>query len=1269
LAKKSATKSPGKNGTSHDSQLSLGFDTSESIEPAGDIELPTPAVADFAAPSNTSPEPSEPEELSPQSSVLSPDDGPDGEEPAWLAEAPDPEPEDSGRAAYRREPDPGAVDRILAGLNPPQREAVQTTEGPLLIIAGPGSGKTRVLTHRIAYLIEKEGVWPSRICAVTFTNKAAQEMKTRLEGLIGLRAKELTVGTFHSLGVRILRQYAEELGYANNFVIYDDEDQVGIVKQAMKDIGLDDKRYAPRAFLSKISAAKTVLAEPEEALRQAENYFDELAARVYRRYQELLLANHAFDFDDLIKITIELFTTRPDILRKYQERYRYVLVDEYQDTNHSQYILIKLLSGLHRNLCVVGDEDQCVPEGSMVLTPQGEVPIEQIQTGDMIISGAGRGTTAVARVQEVKSRSYSGKLVQITLRSGRVIRTTPNHICFAKLGMNANVYYVYLMYRRDKGYRIGLAMGARSDGRSMQNGLAVRTNQEHADKVWVLRVCSTREEAAYYENYYAYEYGIPTMIFHTMGRKRAFSQESIDRLYEKIDTRSRAARLMADLDVHEAYPHHRPQGITDHNNTHRMLVHLTAFGGNHPSLQSPWYRHRVWLNTTDRVLEQRIVHGGIATRAGGGSTWRVERSYRDLAETIVLSEQLSGAAGGAEIARWAAFSKGEKFGFQPASHLRPTMIVPVWQEGKIVEDEITSIELVDYGGTVYDLDVEHLHNYTVNGMVVHNSVYGWRAADIRNILNFERDNPDAKVIVLGQNYRSTQTILKVADGVIRKNTQRKQKELWTENEAGLPVTMFEAYDENEEAQYVAREVKRLASAGFTCKDVAVMYRTNAQSRQIEEACMFYGVPYQLIGGVRFYSRREVKDVIAILRVVHTPQSNTDFVRMLKNTPVGKGIGAKTLEELEKYATRQGVSFYEAMHKIVQSNKPENRDKEIEGAPAFSLPSGRFEPLLATLEEMIASRADLPVVGLLDLLLERTRYQEFLKDGTPEGEERWQNVLELRTQAEKYADLPTAEELGKFLEDVSLMSDPDTIREENDAVTLITLHAAKGLEYPVVFIVGMDEGILPHSRSLEDENQMEEERRLAYVGITRAKQRLYLVYAFRRTLYGMTQTNGPSRFLADVPADLVTGRDPGTAFQPALFGGKRNTVPESGLKAEDILRGKVSIYGSGGSKNKLTPSGLRPGSQRVEKRREEKREQQNVRLNITSAADLRDRQKGASGPPAASGFKVGEKVRHHKFGEGQVLAVKASGADEEVTVMFKTAGTKRLLASMARMERV
>ena len=839
------------------------------------------------------------------------------EEPAWLTEVPSTEyrvPSGSEALTPTQSENVNLKPKILEGLNPQQQEAVQTLWGPVLIVAGPGSGKTRVLTHRIAYMIEVERIWPSRICAVTFTNKAAAEMRSRLERLIGPKVRELTVGTFHALGVRILRQDADAIGYKRDFAIYDDDDQVGLVKQAMKDLDLSDKQYSPRAFLSRISAAKAVLYQPEQAVRMAENFFEEVAARVYRRYQELLIANRALDFDDLIKLTIELFTECPDILRRYQERYLQVMVDEYQDTSHSQYTMVKLLSGLHRNLCVVGDPDQ--------------------------------------------------------------------------------------------------------------------------------------------------------------------------------------------------------------------------------------------------------------------------------------------------------------------------------------------------------------------------SIYAWRAADITNILNFEADNPDAKVIVLGQNYRSTKTILGAADHVIRQNTQRKPKKLWTENDQGVPITVFEAYNESEEAQYVAREARRLVSLGHSYKDVAVMYRTNAQSREVEQACMLYGIPYQLVGGVRFYSRREVKDVLAVLRVAHNPQSSVDLRRVLENTPLGKGIGSKTIAELESYAARLNVSMYEAMGVALKSQRPKDAEKLAPGTPTFPISTGKFAPLLTAFEEIIASRNELPVVGLLDLLLERTGYQEFLQDGTQEGEERWQNVLELRTVAENYADLPTPEALTRFLEDVALMSDVDSLKEERDAVTLITLHAAKGLEFPVVFIVGMDEGILPHKRALDAEemgreSDMEEERRLAYVGMTRAEQRLYLVYAFRRTLYGNTQMNGPSRFLADVPPELVTGRDLGTAFNPAPSGGKRPTVPGRGLSAEDILSGGVSVYGSGkgGVRDRLTPGGLRPQSPRVEKRRDEKRQQQSARLNITSAADLRERNGGPPAAATANGFKVGDKVRHSAFGEGHVLAVKPTGSDEEVTVMFGRVGTKRLLASMARLERM
>ncbi len=1103
----------------------------------------------FTAPAADPELPSTPEETLP-------------DEPAWLNDAPTPDdndtvaPNEDAPRKYIHQPDPAARERILAGLNSRQREAVETTSGPLLIIAGPGSGKTRVLTHRIAYLIEVEGVWPSRICAVTFTNKAAFEMKHRLEGLIGSRVKELTVGTFHSLGVRILRQDADAIGYPRDFAIYDDDDQLALVKQAIKDIGLDEKMYPPRSFLSRISDAKAVLAGPEEALRQAENYRQEIAARVYRRYQELLQGNKGMDFDDLIKLTIELFTERPDIIRRYQERFLHVLVDEYQDTSHSQYVMIKMLSGIHKNLCVVGDDDQCLPPGTRILTPRGEAPIEQIAIAHEVVVGAGKGSASTGHVSEVKERPYRGKLLEIKLKSRRTLRATPNHMCFA------------------------------------------RFNQSQMAK-------------------------------------------------------------------------------------NQGLIHLMAFDGNSLSTQTPGFEHRVVIDPISHAKGGQRALDALVSGTGNAYPEPSRESYVNLAEAIQVTEKLTQTTG-LEVARWATLTEGDKFAFHPASHLHPTMIVPVWQDGRIVEDEIASVESVDYSGPVYDLNVPQFHNYIANGIVVHNSIYGWRAADIRNILDFERDYPDAKVVVLGQNYRSTQTILKVADKVIQGNTERKPKDLWTENDAGLPITLFEAYNETEEAQYVAREVMRLNAQDYAYKDIAVMYRTNAQSREIEQACMLYRVPYQLVGGVRFYSRKEVKDVLSVLRVVHNPASNVDFLRMVNNTPLGKGIGSKTLADLEAYATKLGVSLYEAMHQALKESK-RGKDEPIEpGAPVFTTSTARFVPLLASVAELIASRVDLPVVGLLDLLLAKTGYQEFLQDGTEEGEERWQNVMELRTVAENYAELSVSEQLARFLEDVALMSDVDTLKEEKDAVTLITLHASKGLEFPVVFIVGMDEGILPHSRALEAEeagklDSMEEERRLAYVGITRAKQRLYMVYAFRRTLYGMTQVNGPSRFIADVPSELVTGRDPGTAFNPSRTTLKPNSVPEKGFTAEDILGGNVSIYGSGKSfaksgqarrpgTDRIQP-GLRPSSYRTEKRREERRDERSTRLNITSASDLRDRKQGNATSAPSNGFKVGDRVQHPTFGEGQILQVKESGPDQELTVMFKSHGTKRLLASMARLEKI
>jgi len=638
---------------------------------------------------------------------------------------------------------------ILDGLNPAQKEAVEAINGPVLILAGPGSGKTRVITHRVAYLIRVVGIYPRRIMAVTFTNKAAREMEERLLKLVSASVQDLTLGTFHAICARILRQEGKAIGIDKKYVIYDDDDQISLIKKALQDLALDPKQFAPRALQSVISNAKSAMQEPTDI--HGKSYFDEVTRRVYERYQQLLTGSSALDFDDLLMKTVLLFRQNPEILGKYQVRYMHIQVDEFQDTNLVQYELVKQLAGKYRNICVVGDPDQ--------------------------------------------------------------------------------------------------------------------------------------------------------------------------------------------------------------------------------------------------------------------------------------------------------------------------------------------------------------------------SIYSWRAADIRNILNFEKDFPDAKVILLEQNYRSTQLILDAATHVISANKQRKPKDLWTKNEKGLPPYIIETYSEEEEAQWVVNEIDKLVRNGEVKPgDCVVMYRTNAQSRVLEEAFIRYGMPYKLVAGTRFYERREVKDVIAYLRLIQNPNDTVSLMRVI-NVPQ-RGIGERSLDELTRWAKSQGVNEYKALQLLADSK---GSSEELPFSPRTIKVLAGFA---AMLEGFIEKSKELDMIKLFDTVVEKSGYKQYIT-GLVDGEERWENVLELRGVAQDYKDLPPQEGLTTFLEGVALVSDVDDLPEKTETVTLITLHQAKGLEFPVVFIIGMEEGILPHYKSIDDPAQLEEERRLCYVGITRAKQKVYLVRAFRRHLMGSSAVNKPSRFLLDIPSHLMT----------------------------------------------------------------------------------------------------------------------------------------------------
>jgi ATP-dependent DNA helicase UvrD/PcrA len=1129
------------------------------------------------------------------------------------------------------------ADPLIEGLNPHQREAVTHVDGPLLILAGPGSGKTRVIVHRVAYLLRTvEKLYPYNVLAVTFTNKAARELRERLEHLMGPDlARGLSVGTFHSLCARWLRRDIQHLGRDPGFAIYDDNDQIDLVKQILKEFEIDEKRTSPRSVLSAISHAKSELVTADRYARDAQGPWQETVARVYRRYNDLLERHHALDFDDLLGVTVQLFREVPQVLEWYQHRFRYVMVDEFQDTNIAQYEIVKLLTNKSHNLCVVGDEDQCVPTGAQVSTETGTLPIESIEVGSNVLGGAGRGLVAAARVQGSRVRPYSGHLVQITLRSGRVIRLTPNHMCFARLGVRNDVHFVYLMYRRDKGYRVGIAVGARAGNRGkIANGLAVRANQEHADKMWILKVCETREEAVYFEQLFSTEYGIPAMVFFAAGRKDLIvSQQSIDKLFAQIDTVAHAARLMREHDLNPAYPHHRPQGITDHGFEDRKVVHVTAFGGRGPSAQSPWHHHRVWLNTTSKILQDQVEHAGVGTRPGARGTWRVEKAYRDFLRTVDVSERLAQVAEAEGVARWAALSVGPKFAFQPASHLMKSMIVPTLKDGHVTEDEIVDVRRVAYEGLVHDIDVANLHNYCVDGMLVHNSIYSWRSADIRNILNLENDFADLKVVVLEQNYRSTSTILQVARAVIAPNKQRKDKNLWTHNDKGLPVTVHEAYNEQDEALYVLREIERLhRSEHVALSEIGILYRTNAQSRAIEDAFVRAGMPYRLVGGVRFYERKEVKDVLAYLRLIHNRFDAVSLQRVINLPP--RGIGAKTVQDLLRWASAEDIAPYEALVRLATA------DPLAEHAPFGVRHRELFRAFTEIVEPIRLDLTNRSVLEVLDTVLEKSGYSHYVRDGTEEGEERWANVQELRNKAQNYDELASENALAAFLEDVSLVQDVDQLDENGalgDAVTLITLHAAKGLEFPYVFLVGVEEGVLPHQRSVEDSQQLEEERRLFYVGITRAMRGLYLVRAFRRTMYGTSSTSTPSRFLVDVPASLaLVTHAPGA-------GSRHPGAPAWSSRRED-----------------------RPALTRQQARELAARA-------FTPVAEPRPpsgpRPPRPPRPVSEPTYRAGDRVRHPTFGVGIVISVRADPSSEIVEVNFAGgSGVKKLDTAFAPLTR-
>ncbi|RQN10462.1 UvrD-helicase domain-containing protein [Clostridium butyricum] len=1108
-------------------------------------------------------------------------------------------------------------------LNKEQYEGATTIEGQVLILAGAGSGKTRVLTHRIAHMVEDLNIAPYNILAITFTNKAAKEMKDRVRALIGECAENMWISTFHSTCVKILRREIDKIGYKSSFTIYDSSDQKTLVKECMKTVNINDKDISEQEIISKIGKAKDRMQTARSfKLENESNFRENKIADVYEMYQKRLKENNALDFDDLIFKTVELFKSNPETLEFYQRKFKYIMVDEYQDTNGAQYELVKLLASKYKNICVVGDDDQCLVEGTMVSTENKDVEIEKLMKEDLVRVASGNGETSLLKISDINKKKYCGKIVKITTKNNRVIKATPNHISFGKISLEEDKYYVYLMYKSGFGYRIGQTSSVRSRDDRDASGLAVRLNGEQADKMWIIKVCDTKGDATYYEQYYSVKYGIPTIVFNSRGRNITISQEQIEKMFKEIDTINAAEKLMEDEFLYNEYPHHLSNAVI-RGDSIRKRVNLSFFGGK-KSVQRGIYSHRIGLNSSGDDSKNKFIEAGFNVRDGQINTYRVETERALYDEAEEFARKLSMVEENFEILKKAKLSNNKSFMFMPIGSFKPGMSIAVQDNEKIEEDIVISVELEDYDGYVYDLNIDNARNYIANGIVVHNCIYQWRGADIKNILDFEKDYPDAKVIKLEQNYRSKGNILNAANVVIVNNSNRKSKALRTEQELGSKIKVYRAYSDSDEGDFVGKQILDIRkNEDKKYNDFAILYRTNAQSRIFEESFRRKGIPYKIVGGTRFYDRKEIKDILAYLKVLINPQDDISIRRII-NVPK-RSIGDATVNKIQDFADSFELNMWDAL-------------SEVRSIPTLTPRNvSCIDPFVQLMENLMILSETTPVSMLIETILEDTGYMDQLKKSNEiEDKSRIENLKELVSDAVDFEKNSEDKSLSAYLEKVSLVQDTDKIEDEDDSVVLMTVHSAKGLEFPVVFMVGMENGIFPGSASFEKESEMEESRRLCYVGITRAKEILFMTSAEVRRVFGKTVAYSQSDFINEIKPDLKEY----VSVEKTGIKSRESFINKSSYNNPHSLRNNMTRTVSGSGLNASRPNSI--GSSSIG--------------NISSGDYI-----------SVAEATMGRKVMHEKFGVGTIVSVQNSGDDKKLTIAFDKQGVKVLLLSFAKLK--
>jgi DNA helicase-2/ATP-dependent DNA helicase PcrA len=988
-----------------------------------------------------------------------------------------------------------------------------------------------------------------------------------------------------------------------------------MVKRCMQENQIDPKRFTPRAIKSAISSAKNQLVDATDYGQAVGGPFEEAVADTYELYERRMVEASAMDFDDLLVRTVNLLELFADVRSKYQRIFRWILVDEYQDTNRAQYRMLQLLAGEARNLTVVGDDFQCLVEGTRVTMADGSTqPIESLKLGDEVLSAYGNGEFRGAEVIGFyRSRERSG--TRITTSGGRVIESTNEHMHFAgyKFGHAPPLHLTYLMWKRGVGFRVGTTQVYNANKGKPNLGFRSRAFSEYADAVWVVSTHESEVDARLAETLLSLRYSLPTIPFvarvgRKVGQSLVADQDRIDTVFETIDTEAAGRRLLEDEGLSFQHPHHQPGSFLGR----RRTVTLTICGERRREVPM----HRISMVGRDEEGKRALEAMDLSIRPAKSTSqsWRYETCLSDFSEAVQRVGKISDAVPIAVriMGRFGADKQGQvgtnSLPCVPASSVRPGMAMFTADGGY---DLVEKVESIGLDGYVYDINVERTHNFVANGIVTHNSVYSFRGADIRNILDYENDFSDATTVLLEQNYRSTQTILDAANGLIANNTDQKPKHLWTDGETGEKIVVGEFDDEHAEARYVASEINRLVEEGYSRDEIAVFYRMNAQSRVLEDTLVRFEIPYQVIGGTKFYDRLEIKDAVAYLQFLANPADAISFGRIV-NSP-RRGIGDQTQARMLAHANTIGADIAEVL-------------ANPSGIPGLGTAAykavGRFAEMMAHLRDRAAKNG--PVGDLLEALLSETGYIEALEaERTVEAEGRIENLEELVGVAREFdanREMEGDQEitpLEEFLAQISLVTEQDNIRDQESLATLMSLHNAKGLEYEAVFVIGCEEGVFPHSRSLEEGN-IEEERRLAYVGVTRARERLWMTHARRRSLHGGAMWNVPSRFLGELPSNLIEHHVA--------------TTPTGWSRGGDDVRQRATGFG----RRPSSDGGFSPPPP-----------------------------KAPSPPPQP--YAVGDDVMHASFGEGVVTAVEAGSV---VVVRFAGDGAERkLMADYAPLQKV